>query len=79
MATAVGITETIADTESVKAYDEGNGTTIYTVTLTGTDAGTSRTFTVTLASDQAGNPTVPPHSGHGGGCGVSGPRSAGVE
>jgi hypothetical protein len=65
LATANGVTTAIADTQSVTVYDEGNGTTIYSVSLTATDSTTSSTFTLTISVDQAGNPTVPPNHGHG--------------
>ena len=68
LATADGITSTIAGTQSVTAYDEGNGTTVYSVTLSGTSSTTGNAITVTVASDQAGNPTVPPTGRGGQGC-----------
>lgn len=71
LATANGYTGTIAGTQNVKAYDEANGTVIYAVRLpvTGTSAksGATYTYMIAVASDQNGNPTVPP-SDHGGGC-----------
>jgi hypothetical protein len=67
LATAAGVSGTIAATQNVKVYDEGNGTSVYAVTLSSTDSTTSQTYLVTVASDQAGNPTVPPQN-HGGGC-----------
>ncbi len=69
LATANNVTTAISDSQAVLAYDEGNGTTIYTVTLTATVSTTTRTYSVTLASDQDGNPTAPPGQGRHGGCG----------
>jgi len=68
LATANGVSGTIAATQSVTVYDEGNGTTIYSVSLTATNSTTSATYTLTISVDQAGNPTVPPNQGRGGGC-----------
>jgi hypothetical protein len=63
LATADGVTGTISTTQAVSAYNEGNGTTIYTVTLSAaTTSGGTRTIAISV--DQAGNPTVQP--GHGG-------------
>jgi len=67
LATANGVSGTISSTQSVIAYNEGNGTTIYTVSLSTTDS-SSRTFTLTISVDENGNPTVPPGRG-GEGCG----------
>jgi hypothetical protein len=63
LATADGVTGTITSTQTVSAYNEGNGTTIYTVTLSATTA--SGTRTISISVDQNGNPTTPP--GRGGG------------
>ena len=63
LATANGVTTTIAPTQSVNVYDEANGTTIYSVTLPANKTGSSgQTYTVniTISVDQAGNPTTPP-------------------
>lgn len=68
LAAANGYTGTIADTQNVKAYDEANGTVIYSVRLpvTGTGrSGATYTFMIAVASDQSGNPTVPPTNGFG--------------
>ncbi len=67
LATANGVSGTIGATQSVTVYDEGNGTKIYSVTLSATDSSTSDTFNITISVDQAGNPTVPPQN-RGGGC-----------
>jgi hypothetical protein len=66
LASAEGVSGTIAAGQSVTVYTEANGTVIYTVTLSGTDSN-SQTVTVTLSVDASGNPTVPPMGG--GGCG----------
>lgn len=68
LATADGVSGTIAATQVVLAFDEGNGTTVYSVRLgaTSTDSnGDTYTHLITLAVDQAGNPTVPPNDGFG--------------
>ena len=79
LATADGVTTAIATTQTVSAYNEGNGTIVYTVTLavTGTDSsGSSITFNVTISVDEDGNPTVLPNDAGGrsgsGGCGDMG-------
>ncbi len=72
LAAANGVSGTITGTQSVTVYDEGNGTTIYSVTLSATDSSTSQTFNLTISVDQAGNPTVPPQNRGGGGCGGDG-------
>jgi len=50
----------------VKVYDEANGTTVYAISVnvdkTASD-GTAYTIMATVASDQLGNPTVPPEDG----------------
>jgi hypothetical protein len=69
LATANGVTTTIAATQSVNVYDEANGTTIYSVTLPASKTGSSgQTYTVniTVSVDQAGNPTTPPQDNGGG-------------
>jgi hypothetical protein len=75
LATAKGYTGTIAATQNVKAYNEANGTTVYSVRLpvskTGSSGGTF-TFMIQVSSDQAGNPTVPPSDGGGEGFGFGG-------
>jgi hypothetical protein len=71
LATANGVSGTIATTQSVTVYDEGNGTTIYSVSLSATDSTASNPYTLTISVDQAGNPSVPPR-GQGGGCGGDG-------
>ncbi len=63
LATAEGVTATIATTQTVNVFAELNGTTVYSVTLS--DANSSGdTYNITVSSDQLGDPTVPP--GHGG-------------
>ncbi len=75
LATAKGYTGTIAGTQNVKAYNEANGTTVYSVRLpvskTGNSGGTF-TFMIQVSSDQSGNPTVPPSDGGGEGFGFGG-------
>lgn len=70
LATADGVTGTIATTQKVTAYAEATGTTVYAVTLSATPSGSTQSIMVTIASDQNGNPTVPPTTGkkkgHGG-------------
>jgi hypothetical protein len=70
LATAAGVTGDIAADQPVVAYDEANGTTIYSVKLsvTTTDRdGNTFSRPITLSVDQSGNPTVPPNGGEGGG------------
>ena len=70
LATADGVTTTIASTQTVSAYNEGNGTTIYTVTLSGSgtdSSGNATTTSVTISVDENGNPTVLPNDAGGGG------------
>ncbi len=73
LATADGYTGTISTTQSVGAFDEGNGATIYTVHLSSSStdsSGSAITLALTLSVDQNGNPTVSPSGGGmGGGCG----------
>lgn len=68
LATADGVTTTIAQTQSVTQLTETNGTIIYSVTLgatgTGRD-GSTYTFDVTIAVDSNGNPTTLPNNGFG--------------
>jgi len=66
LATASGVSGTISPTQSVDAYDEANGTTIYSVTLATTKTGSSGntyTFNITISVDENGNPTTTPHDG----------------
>lgn len=74
LATANGVAGTISSTQSVTVYNEGNGTTIYSVTLSGTNS-SSQTINVTVSSDQNGNPTVPPRNHRG--CGGDGSGESG--
>ena len=64
LATADGYTGTISTTQNVTAYNEANGTTVYSVrlpvTATGRNGGTY-TYSLVLSVDQTGNPTVPPN------------------
>ena len=76
LATANGVSGTISATQSVDAYDEANGTTIYSVTLSASKTGSSGqtyTFNITISVDQSGNPTTTPHdNGEGEGEGFGG-------
>lgn len=65
LATAEGVSGTIATSQSVMVLAELNGTTIYTVTLSAADSDSSSgdTYSITLSSDALGNPTVPPMPG----------------
>ena len=78
LAAANGYSGTIAGTQKVIVYDEANGTTIYGVRLpvsgTSSKSGATYTYLISVASDQAGNPTVPPRDGFGlgGGWGFGG-------
>lgn len=54
--------DTIAADAKVTAFDEANGTVIYTLNTTYTTAA-GRTRFLTVSSDQDGNPTVPPSIG----------------
>jgi hypothetical protein len=70
LATDNGVTATIAGTATVDAYDEANGTTIYSISVSGSKTGSSGntyTFNLTIAVDQDGNPTTLPSGGDGGG------------
>ncbi|MDB5174021.1 MAG: hypothetical protein JWN51_2794 [Phycisphaerales bacterium] len=71
LASAGGFSGTIASGQAVTAHNEGNGTTVYSVTLSATNS-SSQTVTITVSSDQAGNPTVPPRQGEGHGRGGHG-------
>ena len=62
LATANGVTGAIAGTQTVNVFNEGNGTTIYSVSLSATNSSTSQTYMITISVDQAGNPTVPPQN-----------------
>lgn len=62
LATANGVTGTISGTQTVNVFNEGNGTTIYSVSLSATNSSTSQTYMITISVDQAGNPTVPPQN-----------------
>src|SRR5262249_30262080 len=83
LATADGVAGTIASTQTVDAYDEANGTTIYSVTLqatkTGDTSGATYTFNLTISVDQNGNPTTLPRDAGGSGdsSGDSGDNSGG--
>ncbi len=70
LATAKGVTTTIAPTQVVSVYSEGNGLTIYTVKLSATNTtsgGTTYTYYVAISADQLGNPSVLPFGGGRGG------------
>jgi hypothetical protein len=71
LATADGYTGTISSSATISAYDEANGTTIYTITLpvtkTGSDGTSTYTINLTLSVDELGNPTVLPGGGDFGG------------
>lgn len=75
LATADGFSGTIATTQAVSAYDEANGTTIYTITVPATqtgDSGATISVNITLSVDQSGNPTVLPVDAGGSGRGCDG-------
>jgi hypothetical protein len=76
LATANGA-GTVSGSQVVTVYNEGNGTTIYSVSLTATNSVTSNAITLTISVDQAGNPTVPPGQDHHGECGAGGGSSDG--
>jgi hypothetical protein len=65
LATADGFSGTIDPTLAVSAYDEANGTTVYTITVPASQSGSGQTITVniTLSVDQSGNPTTLPVNG----------------
>ena len=61
-----GVTGTIAGTQTVKVYNEANGTTIYSVNVNGSKTGFGGgafTYNLTLSVDQNGNPTTLPGGG----------------
>ena len=63
LATAAGVAGTINPAQSVNAYDEANGTVLYSVKLTATaTSSTASTYTypIVLTVDQDGNPTIAP-------------------
>lgn len=80
-----GYSGTLPTSTVVSAYDEANGTTIYTISVpvSRSDSSGSGTYTInlTLSVDQDGNPTVLPGRGDGfggGDCGGGGgPSSSG--
>ncbi len=73
LATADGVSTTIDTAQSVRVYDEANGTIIYSVTLAADNSSGNGTHWITLSVDEDGNPTIPPSDGSfggfGGGCG----------
>lgn len=78
-----GYSGTLPTSTVVSAYDEANGTTIYTISvpISQTNSSGSGTYTInlTLSVDQDGNPTVLPGRADGfggGGCGADGGRSS---
>jgi hypothetical protein len=79
LATADGVAGTIASTQTVDAYDEANGTTIYSVTMQASktgDSGATYTFNLTISVDENGNPTtLPRDAGSGDNSGDSGDNS----
>jgi hypothetical protein len=68
----------ISSSQIVTVYNEGNGTTIYSVTLSATSS-MGNAITLTISVDQAGNPTVPSGEGHGGGCDGAGTAGGGAD
>ena len=61
LATANGVSGTIASTQSINVYTEANGTVLYSATLSATSTkNTSVTFDITITVDSDGNPTVLP-------------------
>jgi hypothetical protein len=75
LATANGVSGTIASDQSVNVYTEANGTVLYSATLSATSKkNTSVTFDITITVDSNGNPTTLPRQdlffgrfrGHGG-------------
>jgi endoglucanase Acf2 len=63
LATDNGVTAAIAGTTTVQVYDEANGTTIYSVNVSGSKTGSSGNtfmFNLTISVDQNGNPTTVP-------------------
>lgn len=68
LATADGVTATIAANQSINVLTETNGTIIYSATLSASKTGSignTFSFDVTIAVDSNGNPTVPPQGGFG--------------
>ena len=66
LATADGVSGTISATQTVNVYDEANGTTIYSVTLSASKtsgSGQAYTVNITISVDQNGNPTTTPNQG----------------
>lgn len=66
LASANGVTATIAGTQTVQVYDEANGTTIYSVTVNASrtgSSGTAFTYNLTVSVDQDGNSTTLPGDG----------------
>jgi hypothetical protein len=61
LATANGVSGTIASDQTINVYTEANGTLLYSVTLSATSKkDTSVTFDLTITVDSDGNPTVLP-------------------
>jgi hypothetical protein len=58
LATADGVSTSIASTQKVLEFSESNGTTVYSLTLQNSDS-----KPVTISVDEDGNPTVPPSDG----------------
>jgi hypothetical protein len=87
LATADGVTTTIASNQSVSMLTESTGTILYSVTLSASGTardGTATTFDVTVTVDSDGNPTTLPNGGgfggrgnFGGGGGDCGPGTDG--
>jgi hypothetical protein len=66
LATADGVTGTIASNQSISVLTETNGTIIYSATLSASktsNSGNTFTLDVTVSSDASGNPTVLPRDG----------------
>jgi hypothetical protein len=63
LATADGVSSAIATDATVRAYDEANGTIVYSITLAAANTSGTGTHNITLSVDQDGNPTVPPTGG----------------
>lgn len=71
LATADGVSTTIASTAVVTKTTEANGTVLYTIKLTATSASDSTvTYPITITVDAAGNPTVLAGGGGMGGPGM---------
>ncbi len=67
LATADGSTTTISGSQTINVYNEGNGITLYSLTLSVPDSsGSTQTYSITITVDGSGNPTVLPDR-HGGG------------